>query len=189
MRFRRTLHALEHLIDKAPLVHGWPQHCQRQLCGLSPCDRFAILKLGAVRDKQAHLLGIDRQGVLAPEVGLVEVGQRNVEREIVEAKFHRLIADELNVDAHAGILVAESLQHRRQHGRHRRHSAKAKVACQIIFHDGDFFAHGVAIGEDAARPGGNPLTLGRQPVKALAASAQKNRHAKFEFKLLDSARQ
>jgi len=63
-----------------------------------------------------------------------------------------------------------------------------KIAtANIVLHDGDFFTHRVTIGENSARPCGDALTLGGQTMKALAAAAQKDRYAEFEFKLLDAA--
>src|SRR5262245_66436938 len=74
-----------------------------------------------------------------------------------------------------------------QHRRHRGHRTDAKVASQIILHCVDFIAHRRAIGNHLARPSRHMLAFRRQSVKALAPSAQKNRDAKLQLKLLYSA--
>jgi hypothetical protein len=74
---------------------------------------LALLKSRPVRNQKAELFGINRQRVFATEVGFVEIGQRNVKREIVESKSHCLGSDELDVDAHPRITIAKSFQHPR----------------------------------------------------------------------------
>ena len=76
-----------------------------------------------------------------------------------------------------------------KHGRHGRHRADAQMTGQIVLHHGDFFAHCVTIGQHARATNGDAFAFGRQAVKALAAAAEKNRHAEFEFELFDSAGQ
>src|SRR5262249_571616 len=118
-----------------------------------------------------------------------EIRHRDVEREIVEAKLHRLVADELNVDAKARIFFPQVLQQKRQHRRHRRHHAHAKMSGEVLLHGLDFFAHRVPVSEHSARPDRNAVSFRRQPLKALAAAAQEDRYTEFVFKLPYAARQ
>ncbi len=186
-RRRIAFNGGEDLIDEPPFVHGGPQHRQRQLRRLLPGDGLAPVELGRVGNQKAQLLGVDRQGVLAPEIRLVEIGQRDIEGEVVEPELHRLVADELNVDADTRISVAERLQQERQHRRHRRHRAQAKMPGEVVLHHRDFLAHRVAISEHAARPGRHPFAFRGQAVESLTSAAQKDRHAELELELLDSA--
>ena len=71
------------------------------------------MKSGPIRNQKAELFGINRQCVFTTEVSFVEIGQRNVKREIVESKSHCLGSDELHVDAHPRIAIAKSFQHPR----------------------------------------------------------------------------
>ena len=89
-------------------MHRRPQHREGQFRGLAPSNRLALLKFGTIRYQKTELFGINRKRVFSAEVSFVEISQRDVKREIVEAKLHCLGADELHVDAHARILIAKS---------------------------------------------------------------------------------
>src|SRR6185437_5498347 len=98
-RHRRTSHTRKNTINEPALVHRLPQHRQRQLRRLLPADFFAALKFRRVRYQQTELLCVNRQGVLAPQVSLVEISERDVQSKIVETKLHGIVAYELNVNA------------------------------------------------------------------------------------------
>ena len=170
-------------------MHRWAQHRQRQLRCFLPANRAAAPEPGAIRDEQTQLLGIDWKRVLVAEIGLVEVGQRNIEIEIIQSDLHGFIADELHVNANARVFFPDHARQHRKHRRHRRHRTEPQAALKVVLHHCNFGAHCVAISKRSACENRHALTLGRQSVKALTPAAQKNRDAEFKLKLLDAARQ
>ena len=177
------------LVDAAALVRRGQQHGERQLGCLLPSDRSHAVEPLVVGHQQTQPLGEDRHHVAAAEVGIVEIGDRRIQREIVEAGLHRFRAREMHVDVHAGMAHAHHFQNHRQDRRHRRHRAEPQVALEVVLHGVDLVAHRLAMGDDQPRHLGDPLALGGEPVKPLPASAQEDRHAQFEFELLDPRRQ
>lgn len=100
--------AFEDLIHEAALMHRRSEHRQRQFRRFAPCNRLALFVFGAIGNEKAELFSVDRKCVFSPEVGLVEIGKRYIQGEIIKPKLHRFVADELHVNAYTRVSLVNA---------------------------------------------------------------------------------
>ena len=80
--------------------------------------------------------------------------------------------------------VPQQLGEHRHHRGARRHRPHAQVALQIVVHQGELVAHGVAVGDHPPGPFGDPPAFRREAVEALAPAHDGDPELKFQ--LLDA---
>ena len=117
---------------------------------------------------------------------MIHVGDGAIDRIFIQPDLQLIVTGETDINRNAGISLSDALQDNRQNRRHRWHGPDPDAAMQIALHFGNGIAHRVEVGEDHMRPVRNPLTFLGDAIKSLAPAALEERHAEFEFKLLDA---
>ena len=168
-RMRRLADRAENAVENAAVLHVGGQKAEIERCGLLPADRVAAGQRAVGAGEEDVGFGVERFGDDAFERFIVEIGDADIDIEIVDGVLNGGRGHGQDGKGDSGKTLREGAGNLGDEGQGGGDCADAEAAFQALPHIADGLRHGVDFGENAFGVGKDRLAFGGQPRETVAA--------------------